>query len=182
MKRPALGLLLLGLGCSTGPYSLDAQLGRRLGNIRKHLEPASVYRTATTRVSNIVDTTGNMVQVSSRLNRMGTAATGAVVGEWTRTERLPDSITSFVATGVDRFDRTVRKFGNPPPAWVDHLSPTRILGRLGSAIHNLGTILGLDRRPLPMPSDPERQTDPEQAPGPTPNLWDRILYRLRLTP
>ena len=72
------------------------------------------------------------------------------------------------------------KFSNPSPQWRFHLSPTEVLGRFLKAMRNLGTTLGLDRRILPMAEDPERQTDPNAPPGPTPNLWERILYRLRL--
>ena len=60
------------------------------------------------------------------------------------------------------------------------LSVARILARFEGALLSLGTTLGLDRRILPMPEDPERQTDPNQPPGPAPTLWDRIFYRLRL--
>ncbi len=176
-----LAMLAVATSCqSSGPFSLGSQLNRRLGNIYRHLEPESIRRSFSRRVSNMGQTAGQMVQVRSRLRKLHEGVSGAVVGEWNRTTHLPNSVENFASVGINRFDRTVRKVTNPPHIWTHRWSPARILGRFEQAMLSLGTYLGLDRRILPMPGDPERRTDPNQPQGPTPTLWDRIFYRLRL--
>ena len=179
--RVLLVLALLLAACqSSGPYSLQAQLGRRLGNIAGHLEPESISRNFARHMSNLQSTTERMVQVPTRLRNLESGVRGAMAWEGNRVAQLGAGVENFVDTGFRRLDRTVRRFGNPSPAWKEHLSLARILARFEGALLSLGTTLGLDRRILPMPGDPERQTDPNQPPGPAPTLWDRILYRLRL--
>ena len=175
-----LALLLVAACQSSGPYSLQAQLGRRLGNIAGHLEPESLGRTLSRHMSNLQSTTERMVQVPTRLRNLESGVRGVLGAEGNRVSQLGAGVENFVEIGFGRLDRTLRRFGNPSPAWREHLSLARILARFEGALLSLGTTLGLDRRILPMPGDPERQTDPNQPPGPTPTLWDRIFYRLRL--
>jgi len=179
--RVLLILALVLAGCqSSGPYSLPAQLGRRLGNIAGHLEPESISRNVSRRLSNLQHTTERMVQVSTRLRNLESAMAVAVIAEWDRPTQLGAGVENFVARGFDRLGRAMRKFSDPSPAWMEHLSLARILARFEGALLSLGTKLGLDRRILSMPEDPDRQTDPNRPPGPAPTLWDRIFSRLRL--
>ena len=181
MRVLLIGALVLAAACqSSGPHSLQAQLGRRLGNIAGHLEPESISRNLSRHMSNLQSTTERMVQVPTRLRNLESDLRRTLVAEGNRTARLGAGVEDFVDTGFDRLDRNLRRFSNPSPAWREHLSLARILARFEGALLSLGTTLGLDRRILTMPEDPERQTDPNRPPGPVPTLWDRIFYRLRL--
>ncbi len=180
MRTPVVALLLLAAtSCGTGPYSIEAQLNRRLGNIRDHLAPETLGRTVSRRVSNMGRTTGAMVQVPSRLQDLEEDVRGLVVGEWDRTRNIPSTVEKFVDVGTNRLGKTVRKIGDPPYIWRRMWSPSRILARLEKIVTSLGTTLRLDRRIMPMANDPERRTNPDLPPEPSPSLWERILYRLR---
>lgn len=180
MRLPVLGLLLMtATACATGPYSLEAQLNRRLGNIRKHLAPESLPGTVSRRVSNLGRTAGVMVQVPTRLEDLSGNIRGIAVGEWHRTTDVPATVDELVTLGTQRMDRLVGKITDPSSTWRTMWSPSRVVSRVKKIFSSLGTILGLDRRILPMPGDPERQTDPN-APVQAPTFWERILYRLRL--
>lgn len=180
MRTPVVALLLFAAtSCGTGPYSIEAQLNRRLGNIRDHVAPETLGRTLSRRTSNLGKTAAVMVQVPRRLGKVDEALRGLVVGEWDRTRDIPSTVEKLADLGLNRLATTARKIENPPYIWRRMWSPARILARLEKIVTSLGTTLGLDRRIMPMANDPERRTNPDLPPEPSPSLWDRILFRLR---
>lgn len=106
----------------------------------------------------------------TRVPRLVTALDGAPERMTRRAAGLPGRISRVLGGEFDR----AQKLPGHLPAMPD---PDRIARTLARDVERAGHVLGLERRPLGEPSDPEHRTDPHDD-RPVMSWWQRLRRRI----
>ncbi len=171
MRTWLICLWILMAGCQsadTGPDPLGVALGKRFANLERHLDPANLEREAR-RVQNLPRHLDG-----DELARIHAAASGTralVETEAGQPARIPVTAEAQLA---EEERRTGRLPGDLRAAGVD---PDQAARRLRKGVDEVPSVLGLDRQPMPEPSDPQRDTDPLHPPRRA-TWYERLLHRL----
>jgi hypothetical protein len=117
-------------------------------------------------------------------------AAAAPLGELLRARRFEARFAQLLTASTSGADRLPAIFDRASTAVADRCTrfgqrlpvlptPSRYAANLARDLDRLPLILGLERRPLTEPSDPEHRTDPDDA-RPVATWWQRLSRRLSL--
>ena len=167
--------------CQSVPedHYLPRSLGQSLGRLGKRLDPWPLIQRSGRRVVDLTSTARELLPwENGELQRFAAIPQRIVDDEGGRLVDGPGAMVATTGRIVDLEIDGALRLAAEDSTLREVASPTRALDRLDRAITRSPRALGLDRRILPSPTDPERQTELVIETR-RESFFERLLRRIR---